>query len=166
MPAFSRMRSLLVMPFVALALVAGLFTAQVGTAPEAEALAPTWKVRKAVDIARNQMGDPYRYGASGPHAFDCSGLLYYSFRKAGLSNIPRTSQAQANWGRRIKRSNMRRGDAMAFYDGGGVYHIAVFLGWYKGKRRMLHAPYGGQRVHRAYPWTNRWYPVSFRKRGA
>jgi hypothetical protein len=49
----------------------------------------------------NQVGDPYRYGASEPHAFDCSGLVHYSFRKAGFSRIPRISRAQAGFTRRL-----------------------------------------------------------------
>lgn len=166
MPAISRMRSLLVMPFVVLALVAGLVAGQVGTAPRAEALAGHWKIKQGVKVALNQVGDPYRYGSAGPHAFDCSGLVHYSFRKVGMTNVPRTSQAQANWGRRIQRRYMKRGDLMAFHNGGRVYHIAIFLGWVNGKRLMVHSPYGGRNVHRTSPWTNSWYPVTFRKPGA
>lgn len=164
MPAVSRMRSFLVMPFVMLALVAGLFTAQVSQAPEAEALAGHWRIKQGVKVALNQIGDPYRYGAAGPHAFDCSGLIYHSYRKVGMGNVPRTSDAQVRWGRRIKRRHMKRGDLMAFYDSGGVHHVAIFLGWNSGRRLMLHSPYGGKKVARARPWTNRWFPVTFRRR--
>lgn len=122
------------------------------------------RVERAVDVAVNQKGDPYRYGAAGPGAFDCSGLVFYSFRRAGFSNIPRTSSAQAHFARRISRDNMQRGDLMFFYDGGGVYHVGVFAGFAHGKRLVLHAPYSGTRVRTDRVWTDSWYPGTLRKR--
>ena len=122
------------------------------------------KVASALAIARNQKGDPYRYGAAGPGAFDCSGLTYYSFRRAGFGNIPRTSSAQARFADRISRAKMKRGDLMFFYDGGGVYHVGVFAGAAKGKRYVLHAPYSGTRVRTDRVWTDRWFPGKLRNR--
>lgn len=123
------------------------------------------KIGSALDVARNQKGDPYRYGAAGPNAFDCSGLTYYSFRKAGFGNIPRTSSAQAGFARRISRDNMRRGDLMFFTDGGGVYHVGVYAGSGKhGKRWVLHAPSSGGRVETVRVWTDSWFPGTLRFR--
>ena len=51
----------------------------------------------AVDIAISKVGSPYRYGATGPNAFDCSGLVSFAFKKAGVS-LPRTSRAQSQVG--------------------------------------------------------------------
>ena len=48
-------------------------------------------VERALRTAVAQKGDPYAYGAAGPNRFDCSGLTYYSFRRAGFHHIPRTS---------------------------------------------------------------------------
>ena len=62
----------------------------------------TTKLRTAQSIALNQRGEAYVYGAAGPNAFDCSGLIYYSYRKAGLS-VPRTSSAQAAATRRVAK---------------------------------------------------------------
>ena len=53
------------------------------------------KVIKALHIAQRQSGDPYVYGAAGPDAFDCSGLIEYATQNAGLRGVPRTSDAQA-----------------------------------------------------------------------
>ncbi len=117
---------------------------------------------QALNVVRNQQGDPYQYGATGPNKFDCSGLIYYSFRKAGFSNIPRTSGDQARFADRISKKNMHKGDLMFFYDGGGVYHVGVFSGWKNGKRQMVHAPNSGKSVNKAEPWTNQWFAGTLR----
>ena len=160
MPATPRMRSFAALPLL---LVMFLVASTFALATPAEArTARQSRIYDGFRIVANQKGDPYQYGADGPGAFDCSGLTYFSFRKAGFSNIPRTSDAQARWTDRIKRKNMRKGDLMFFYDGGGVYHVGVFSGWKNGLRYIVHAPYGGKNVHRASPWTNQWFAVTLR----
>jgi cell wall-associated NlpC family hydrolase len=52
------------------------------------------KVRTALSFALAQKGDPYRWGANGPNAFDCSGLVQFAIARAHLS-VPRTSRDQA-----------------------------------------------------------------------
>jgi cell wall-associated NlpC family hydrolase len=143
-------------------LAAVLVASMVSFAPPADAATRGKRVMNALEVVRNQKGDPYRYGAAGPGRFDCSGLVYFSFRKAGFTNIPRTSSQQARFADRIPRRAMRKGDLMFFYDGGGVYHVAVFAGWKDGRRRMIHAPYGGRNVHTAKPWTGKWYAGTLR----
>jgi cell wall-associated NlpC family hydrolase len=122
------------------------------------------KIVSALEIARNQKGDPYRYGAAGPGAFDCSGLTYFAFRRAGFGHIPRTSSAQAGFADRISRAKMQRGDLMFFHDGGGVYHVGVFAGAAKGTRYVLHAPSSGTRVRTDRVWTDSWFPGTLRNR--
>lgn len=160
MSAILRARTYVVLPFMLAAiLVASLFA----FTPSADAaMTRAQRISYAVDVVRNQIGDPYSYGAAGPDRFDCSGLVYYSFRRAGFTNIPRTSRDQARFARRIPKSNMRRGDLMFFYSGSGVYHVAVFTGWSNGKRRMIHAPSTGSRVHRSTPWTSSWFAGTLR----
>jgi cell wall-associated NlpC family hydrolase len=128
---------------------------------DAHAATRAKKIANATTIAVNQKGDPYRYGAAGPSAFDCSGLIYYSFRKAGIS-VPRTSGAQAGAVRRVAKSNLRRGDLMFFHNGGRVYHAAIFLGRSNGRVKMLHSPRSGSRVHVASPWTSSWFGGTMR----
>lgn len=162
MPALARMRSL-ALSFVALVCLMGtLAVATTATAPSASALDRPVAVERAVTIARNHIGAPYRYGAAGPHAFDCSGLVYFSYRKAGFSHVPRTSGAQARFARHIRRANMRIGDLIFFTDGGGVYHVGIFVGRRNGHVLVLHAPYGGTRVRVDRIWTNSWFPGSLR----
>lgn len=122
------------------------------------------KALRALDIARAQKGDPYRYGATGPNAFDCSGLIRFSFARAGFSGIPRTSSAQAAWARRIPKRAMRPGDLVFFTDGGGVYHAGIFAKWDRGRRVIVHAPSTGSRVHAAKIWTGSWFAGTLRRR--
>ncbi|GAB2749391.1 C40 family peptidase [Nocardioides pakistanensis] len=159
MPAIIRARSFAVLSVLVAAVMAASLVA---FAPSADAATRGKRIMKAFDVVRAQKGDQYQYGAAGPNRFDCSGLVYYSFRRAGFTNIPRTSSQQAQFADRIKKKNMRRGDLMFFYDGGGVYHVGVFAGWKNGKRWMVHAPYGSKNVQRGTPWTNRWFAGTLR----
>jgi cell wall-associated NlpC family hydrolase len=159
MSAILRARTLVVLPL----LVASVMVASMlALAPPADAKTRGQRIHQAVKIVRHQKGDPYNYGSSGPRRFDCSGLIYYSYRRAGFTNIPRTSDGQARFARRIKRRNMRPGDLMFFHYRGNVYHVAVFTGWGKGRRWMIHAPSSGKRVHTAKPWTGSWFPGTLR----
>lgn len=65
-------------------------------------------------LLQEQLGKPYRYGASGPDEFDCSGLIYYVYGLAGKS-VPRTSQAQGAGGEKVERQNLKFGD-LVFFD--------------------------------------------------
>jgi cell wall-associated NlpC family hydrolase len=150
------MRSFAVLPFVLLLLLTGLALAQVSVAPKADALSRSQMVADGLRIARNQIGDPYRYGSTGPNAFDCSGLVYYSMRQAGIP-VPRTSGGQASYARRISKADLRPGDLMYF---GG--HIGIFVGRKDGHVLMLDAPRSGGRVGIRRPWTNSWTAATLR----
>ena len=108
--------------------------------------------RAALEVALRQIGDRYRYGAIGPDAFDCSGLVQFSFLRAGQS-VPRTSGEQAKATKRISKAEARRGDLAFFFDGDGVYHVAFYLG----RSRILHALGTGQRVGTAEIWTSKMF---------
>jgi cell wall-associated NlpC family hydrolase len=159
------MRSVLALPIaLAFALLATMFVA---TPPADAASRRQERIHHGFRVVKNQKGDPYVYGADGPNAFDCSGLIYYAYhKKANFRGIPRTSSAQARFARRIKRRNLRRGDFVFFYSGGpwarNVYHVGVFAGWKNGHRMIIHAPYSGRRVHRERIWTNHWFPGTLR----
>ena len=158
MPVSLPVRRFLITPLLTLLLVVAAVA--LSPAPQASAAA-TSRVARATTIALDQVGDPYRYGAAGPGSFDCSGLLYYSFRRAGIS-MPRTAAAQAGRARHIPRSQLRRGDLMFFTNGGRVYHAAIFLGWVRGRAQLLHSPRTGQRVSRTLVWTNSWFGATLR----
>jgi len=119
------------------------------------------RVERAANIVLQQVGDPYRWGGTGPSSFDCSGLMQYSFGKAGIK-IPRTAAAQSGRAHHIARSKLQRGDLLYFTDGGRIYHTAMFLKWSHGKVQMVHAPGTGKRVRIDTPWTNSWFAGSMR----
>ncbi|WP_182378945.1 C40 family peptidase [Nocardioides sp. WS12] len=103
--------------------------------------------RRALKVAKTRAGRPYVYGANGPNAFDCSGLVQWSFRKVG-KKLPRTSGAQAGATRRVK--NPRRGDLVFFSNGGRVYHVGI----YAGNHTIWHASRPGAPVKKERIWTN------------
>lgn len=167
MPAIIRTARLCALLVLALALTLATVTAPspagAATKAERQRRAVHERVLQAQSIARNQLGDPYAYGAAGPNAFDCSGLVYYSYRRAGFA-MPRTSAAQAAHTRRVAKANMRSGDLMFFYSSGGVYHAAIFLRWERGHAVMLDAPGSGRRVQVTVPWTSSWFGGTLRRR--
>jgi cell wall-associated NlpC family hydrolase len=92
--------------------------------------------------AARMLGKPYRYGGSSPRGFDCSGLVYYSYRKAGIV-IPRTTHEQYRQAGRIPVSGIRPGDLLFFrIDSRKISHVAI----YAGQGRILHAPSSGKQV--------------------
>ncbi|MFD3699816.1 NlpC/P60 family protein [Streptomyces sp. NPDC058646] len=93
----------------------------------------------AVSAARAAVGKPYVWGSTGPSGFDCSGLMVWSYRQAGVS-LPRTSQAQRYAGRQVPLSQARPGDLVTYRSD------ASHVGMYVGNGQVVHAPYPGARV--------------------
>ena len=79
----------------------------------------------AVDAAMTKVGSPYSWGAAGPDAFDCSGLMYWAYQQLGKS-IPRTSQAQLAGGTPVSRDQLQPGDLIGFYE--GITHVGMYVG--------------------------------------
>ncbi|MEE1755427.1 C40 family peptidase [Streptomyces sp. SP18CS02] len=133
-----------------LAAVGGTMLAP-GAVTEAQA-APA-HAAKALNIAASKKGAPYRYGATGPSRFDCSGLIVYSYKKAGKS-LPRTAQQQYNKTRHIGASSRQKGDLVFFHSGSRVYHVGI----YAGNNKIWHSPKSGDVVKLARIWTSSvWY---------
>ncbi|MCW5249258.1 MULTISPECIES: NlpC/P60 family protein [unclassified Streptomyces] len=101
--------------------------------------AASGRAAAAVAAARSALGRPYVWGANGPGGFDCSGLMQWSYARAGVG-LPRTSQAQRYAGRRVPLSEARPGDLVAYRDD------ASHIGMYVGGGRVIHAPYPGAAV--------------------
>jgi cell wall-associated NlpC family hydrolase len=93
----------------------------------------------AVAAAQQVLGAPYVWGATGPHAFDCSGLMRYAYGRAGVA-LPRTSQEQRDAGRHVPLDQARPGDLVIYR--GDASHVAMYVG----DGRVIHAPYPGARV--------------------
>jgi cell wall-associated NlpC family hydrolase len=79
----------------------------------------------AVHFAAAQLGKPYRYGGTGPEAFDCSGLTQQAWRAAGVS-IPRTTQTQAAVGAAVSVEHIQPGDLVIFY--ADRSHVGIYAG--------------------------------------
>lgn len=93
-------------------------------------------------VAAAQIGTPYRYGGATPRGFDCSGLVYYSYGKAGI-RIPRTTQAQLRKADHVPLSQLQPGDLVFFkLDRRPVSHVGI----YAGDNHFIHAPSSGKRV--------------------
>lgn len=99
-------------------------------------------VRAAVAL----IGTPYRYGGNDPRGFDCSGLVFYSFERAGLK-VPRTAADQRRAARLVKREALLPGDLVFFRTAKGR---ADHVGIYTGDGRFIHAPSSGRVVSYAY----------------
>jgi cell wall-associated NlpC family hydrolase len=93
----------------------------------------------AVRTALAQVGDPYVWGAAGPSAFDCSGLMQYAYAAAGIS-LPHSSAMQSTMGVPVSRSELRPGDLIFFYS--PVSHVGMYIG----NGQMVHASTSGQPV--------------------
>jgi cell wall-associated NlpC family hydrolase len=105
------------------------------------------------------LGKPYKYGATGPNSFDCSGFVYAVYREVG-KNIPRTSIAQSQIaGKKLTKDELKEGD-LVFFDTslkGHINHSGIYLGNHK----FIHASSG-----KAYSVTistlDGWYKDKFR----
>jgi cell wall-associated NlpC family hydrolase len=88
---------------------------------------------KAVEFAKAQLGKPYRFGAAGPDAYDCSGLTGSAWKAAGVT-LPRTSQTQIGVGKSVSQSELQPGDLVFYYS--GITHVALYVG----NGQIVHAP--------------------------
>jgi cell wall-associated NlpC family hydrolase len=143
------MRSLLTQ-FRALTVAASVIVAPamaVTAAPVAAHAATQTPVRlKALAYAKHQLGDPYRFGAAGPGAFDCSGLTMKAYSHAGkrIGGHSATAQFRTARAKHQLRSlkHVRQGDLLFYGSTSDVYHVAMYVG----KGRMIEAPHEGARV--------------------
>ena len=87
-----------------------------GGAPEAATV---------IQAALSRIGSPYSWGAAGPSAFDCSGLVMWSFRQAGIA-LPHSSQALAQGGQPVSMDQIQPGDLVTYYS--DASHVAIYIG--------------------------------------
>jgi cell wall-associated NlpC family hydrolase len=107
------------------------FAGQIGSAVNGMTAGP--KAQQAVRYALGQLGKPYQWGAEGPYAFDCSGLVLASYNSAGVS-LPRVADDQyiATSGQSVPISALLPGDLLFYGTNPGVptsiYHVAMYVG--------------------------------------
>ena len=100
---------------------------------------------QVVRSAGRLVGTPYRYGGNTPKGFDCSGLVQYTHREAGIE-VPRTTASQLSRAHIPDRRNLLPGDLLFFeIDWQKSRHVGI----YEGDGVFIHAPSSGKRVSRA-----------------
>jgi hypothetical protein len=100
-----------------------------------------------IALAKTKLGAPWRYGAIGPRAFDCSGLVYYTFSRTGnlwrIGGRRMSAYAYYMYFRHrglASRTGGRRGDLVVW---GGGSHIGIYLGYGKAISTLTN----GVRIH-------------------
>ncbi|RAP78361.1 C40 family peptidase [Paenibacillus montanisoli] len=86
---------------------------------------------RIISKGKQYLGTPYRFGArSGiTSSFDCSSFVQYVYKKYGVK-LPRGSRDQARMGRKVLKSNLKRGD-LVFSDtnrDGKINHVSIYIG--------------------------------------
>ena len=107
------------------------------TAPTTPTVAVSGNAGAAVNYALAQVGDAYVYGASGPSAYDCSGLTMMAWAQGGVG-LPHSSSAQFNMGSPVSSSQLQPGDLVFYYQ--PISHVGIYIG-------------NGKIVHAANPST-------------
>jgi peptidoglycan DL-endopeptidase CwlO len=93
---------------------------------------PSGAAGEAIRTALAQVGDRYEHGASGPDAFDCSGLTSFAYAAAGVA-LPHSSRAQSELGTQVSRAELQAGDLVFFYS--PISHVGLYIG----NGMMVHA---------------------------
>lgn len=97
---------------------------------------------EVIDLARDLLGAPYRYGGNSPKGFDCSGLVHYVYQRAGI-RVPRTSAEQYRQANKVPLNALRSGDLLFFrLSPPKVSHVGI----YDRNGRFIHAPSSGGKV--------------------
>jgi cell wall-associated NlpC family hydrolase len=137
---------------VSILLLTTLMPSPAHAAAKASPGTPAFSVKVLANAAKHK-GKPYRWGATGPRAFDCSGYTRWVMRKAVGKKLPRTSRAQARWTKRVSKRHVRPGDLVFMARHGRVYHVAI----YAGRGKVWNAPHTGARVRKERIWTRGWF---------
>ena len=120
---------------------------------------------KMVDYAAKFLGTRYRLGATGPHAFDCSGFTGWIYRKFGM-NLERTSRSQYTQGKRVDIDELQPGDLLFFSSRSSgrrnVGHVAMVVSVDKanGTCEFIHASTRKGVTYQSFP-DNAYYSRHF-----
>ncbi|MEV4621011.1 C40 family peptidase [Asanoa sp. NPDC049573] len=119
------------------------------------------KAMTAVRYALAQLGDPYVWAAEGPNSFDCSGLMWASYRAAGYNGLPRVARDQyyATRMQSVPQSALLPGD-LIFFASGSSWQTVHHVGMYLGNGKMVHAPTTGDVVKVSTVWWSRFYAAT------
>lgn len=127
-------------------------------APAATRPAQASKASAVVSLAQKQIGKRYVWGATGPKAFDCSGLTSYVFAHAAGKNITRTTYSQVKQGRPVSLRHLQPGDLLFWGSKTAPYHVGIYIG----NGQYIHAATPRQGV-RKQTLSSYFYPAAARR---
>ena len=119
-----------------------LLLAACASTPPSPVVTDPAAAERAAGQALKMVGKPYRYGGATPAGFDCSGLVQYSYKQAGVA-LPRSTEALMRTSTPLRGMHLRRGDLLFFdQDGKKKSHVGIYLG----DGKFVHAPSSGKQV--------------------
>ncbi|GIN84753.1 hypothetical protein J6TS2_11390 [Heyndrickxia sporothermodurans] len=115
-----------------------------------------YSAKNVIKEAKKHIGTPYKWGGVTPRGFDCSGFVYYSFKKNG-KYLPHSSSGMYQKGKKISKSNLKPGDLVFFNTsskGKGISHVAIYIG----KNQVIHSVSRGVKVDNlnSYYWKSKY----------
>ncbi|GIF37760.1 C40 family peptidase [Actinoplanes xinjiangensis] len=105
---------------------------------------------KVLAEAKKHRGALYKFGASGPKRFDCSGYTKYVYKKTTGKNLPHKANSQQKHGKAVAKSKKQVGDLIVFRNGSYGYHAGI----YAGNGYIYDSPRTGARVGKHKIWNN------------
>jgi len=105
------------------------------------AASDSFTLERVALTARRMVGVPYHYGGTDPRGFDCSGLVFYAYREAGVL-VARTSREQLRASEPLDVDQALPGDLVFFRTNKRAWHVGIYLG----DQRFVHAPSTGRAV--------------------
>ena len=148
MGLFDKMKNIIYILFFSLFLVSCTSSKYASTRPvrenkisNSDKASP--KAKDILKFANKLKGSPYKYAGTTPKGFDCSGFVQYVYKNFNYS-LPRTSDAQSNVGKNVKKNQLKPGD-LVFFKGRNsnssqVGHVGIVVESYKsGRFKFIHA---------------------------
>jgi cell wall-associated NlpC family hydrolase len=119
------------------------------------------KAVAAMQFAKSQLGKRYVWGTEGPDTYDCSGLMWASYRSVGYYQLPRVSRDQyyATRGKAVSKYALLPGD-LIFFASGNSWTSIHHVGMYVGNGMMIHAPNSRERVKISTVWWSRFFAAT------
>ncbi|WP_342673455.1 C40 family peptidase [Streptomyces sp. ICBB 8177] len=102
-------------------------TSNSSSASSSSSSSASGSVASVVSFVESQVGKAYVMGATGPDAYDCSGLVQAAYRTIGV-DLPRVSEDQSTAGTQVSLSDLQPGDILYWGSAGSAYHVAIYIG--------------------------------------
>lgn len=124
-------------------------TYPVNTEQETEQICQIPLGKRIVDNAKNFIGTPYKWGATGPKCFDCSGFVMWLYKQEGIK-LNRTSRQQYYNGTPVEKDSLKTGDIIFFARNKSpksIYHVGLIVdGNYEDGYSFIHSTKGGVKI--------------------